>query len=98
MSESFDPRCPLCQLEKITHWYYEEPSFAILDCEVCMVPMAVWRQHGEVDTSAEGYIRMLKKLGEVADQVLGQGKWWLDPVERMIPGHRHAHARSKGWW
>jgi hypothetical protein len=39
-------------------------------------------------------------LAEVADQVLGKGKWWLDPIMRSIPGHHHAHARPNWarWW
>ena len=99
MATNFNPLCPLCQLEKETRWYYEDASFVVLDCNVCYVPMAVWREHGETEQDSSKYAEMLNKLAEVANQTFGKGNWWLDPVERSVPGHRHAHARPKwGWW
>ncbi len=97
----YEPHCPLCQMEKTTNWYHEEDRFVIMDCDTCDVPMGVWREHGlDLDLKDPEYVRMLDMLGEVADRVLGEGKWWLDPIMRSIPGHHHAHARPNWarWW
>lgn len=98
MSRNFNPACPLCKLEKITNWYYEDGDFVILDCEICGVPMGVIREHGVEIDNTDIYRRMIDKLSETADQVFGKDKWWIDTVERTIRDHRHAHARSSGWW
>ena len=94
----YDSICPLCKLEKVTAWHHEDPDFVILDCDVCWVPMGVMKKHGNSEQESPGYSRMLNKLAEVADKVLGKGNWWIDPIQRSVPGHTHAHARHKGWW
>ena len=97
MSRNFDPNCPLCRLEKITPWHYEDDDFVILDCEICGVPMGVLREHGVEITDAQVYEKMIAKLTETADTIFGKDKWWLDTLERTIRNHRHAHARASGW-
>ena len=98
MSLNLEPDCPLCKLEKITAWHYEDKDFVIVDCEICGVPMGVIREHGVKINNTEAYNRMLAKLAETADQVFGKDNWLLDTVERTIRDHRHAHARGTGWW
>ena len=88
--------CPLCSLEQRTHWYTETPQWVILQCDTCAVPMAVWRAHTE-DIPEEEKAAMLAELARVADIELGQGRWWLDGIRRMIPEHPHWHARGP-WW
>jgi hypothetical protein len=58
--------------------------------------MAVWREHTE-DIPEEEKNAMLAELARVADIELGEGRWWLDNVRRMIPEHPHWHARNP-WW
>ena len=69
----------------------------VADCEICAVPMVVWRQHGASPTP-EARAHMVAALGQAADAVLGPGTWTLDDVMRQIPDHFHAHARDPGWW
>lgn len=89
--------CELCQASRITTWYYEDGVCWIADCEICAVPMVVWRLHG-ADPPEEQRAHMIDQLTRVADQVLGQGTWQVDGVMRQIPDHFHAHARDPGWW
>jgi len=58
--------------------------------------MAVWREHTEVILESEK-ATMLDELARVADIALGEGRWWLDSIRRMIPEHPHWHARGS-WW
>jgi hypothetical protein len=88
--------CPLCTLERRTHWYTETAQWAIVQCDTCGVPMAVWRAHTE-EIPEDEKAAMLAELARVADRELGEGRWWLDGVRRMIPAHPHWHARGS-WW
>jgi len=58
--------------------------------------MAVWREHTEAIPETEK-AAMLADLARVANIELGEGRWWLDGIRRMIPEHPHWHARSS-WW
>ena len=37
--------CDLCEAAQITPWHYEDDVCWIADCEVCDVPMVVWKSH-----------------------------------------------------
>ena len=37
--------CDLCILEDKTNTYMDTKKFIILDCDSCLVPMAVWKEH-----------------------------------------------------
>ena len=37
--------CDLCILEDRTNTYMDTKKFIILDCDSCLVPMAVWKEH-----------------------------------------------------
>src|SRR5260370_40390326 len=38
--------CDLCRAARITPWHHEEDICWIAECDVCDVPMVVWRYHG----------------------------------------------------
>jgi hypothetical protein len=85
--------CMLCRAERITPWYHEDDVCWIAQCEICAVPMVVWRSHGVTPPPAE-LEHMLARLGDVARTEVGA--YWLDDHMRNIPDHWHAHARPEG--
>lgn len=89
--------CELCEAARLTTWYHEDEVCWVADCEICAVPMVVWREHA-VEPPAEVLDHMLAQLARVADDVLGPGTWSADRVMRQIPDHFHAHARDPDWW
>ncbi len=93
--------CELCgiyeQREIFTELRFEDDRIIIVDCMICRVPMAVAKQHDvPVPKAIEAW--MEEKLREVADAVLGPENYHVDKHERLIPDHRHFHARRNGWW
>lgn len=89
--------CELCEAARITPWHHEDDVCWVADCEVCGVPMVVWRRHG-VDPPLDQLRHMLDALGVAADAELGAGNWSVDRVMRQVPEHFHAHARDPNWW
>lgn len=89
--------CELCQAARLTTWFHEDDICWVAECEVCAVPMVVWRRHG-TEPPEHDRDHMMAALGKVADDVLGPGEWTVDGVMRQIPDHFHAHARDPGWW
>jgi len=85
--------CDLCRAKKLTSWFHEDDVCWIAECEICEVPMVVWRWHG-VAPPAEHVAHMRERLGEVATAQLGEH--YVDGHMRNIPDHYHAHARPKG--
>ena len=89
--------CELCQAAVITTRYAEDELCWIADCEICLVPMVVWRQHDAAPP--EDLKRLLhERLAAVADRELGVGQWTIDDHMRNIPDHYHAHARPPAFW
>ena len=97
MSGDTEAGCDLCEAAPLTTWHYEDDVCWVADCEVCSVPMVVWRWHG-AEPPADQVEHMAACLRTVADARFGPGGWSLDPVMRQIPGHFHAHARDPNWW
>ncbi len=94
------PGCDLCEAARLTRWHHEDDVCWIADCELCDVPMAVWRSHGTEPPDDE-LAHMLAQLSRAARDVFRE--FHVDTVRRNIPGHWHAHARPKGraalaWW
>jgi hypothetical protein len=89
--------CELCEAAVITTRYFEDESCWIADCEVCQVPMVVWRVH-DAAPPAEVRRRLHGLLAAVADAQLGEGNWAIDDLMRNIPDHYHAHARRPFLW
>jgi len=83
----------LCRAERITPWYHEDDVCWIAECDICAVPMVVWRSHGVTPPSSDRD-HMLARLRDVARAEIGA--YWIDDHMRNIPDHWHAHARPEG--
>ncbi len=81
----------------MTRWYHEDDVCWVADCEVCDVPMVVWREHG-TEPDATALEHMLRELRRVAESRFAGEDWWIDDNMRQIPDHFHAHARDKNWY
>ena len=84
--------CELCRADRITHWYHEDDLCWIAECEICDVPMVVWRTHA-VLPPPDVLERLMSRLTAVADERFGAGRFAIDRHMRQIPDHFHAHAR-----
>ena len=69
----------------------------VADCEICDVPMVVWKQHA-VEPPVDVLEHMIGQLTAVATARFGEGGFSVDKVMRQIPDHFHAHARDPNWW
>ena len=85
--------CELCEAARMTAWHHEDEICWVADCEVCGVPMVVWRQHG-TEPPEEQRAHMIECLERAAAERWGAGSYVLDPVMRQIPEHFHCHARG----
>jgi hypothetical protein len=85
--------CDLCRAARITPWYHEDEICWVAECEICEVPMVVWRSHG-VDPPPEHLEHMHARLREVAAAHFGE--IYVDDHMRNIPDHYHAHGRPRG--
>jgi hypothetical protein len=91
------PGCLLCEAARMTTWYHEDDLCWVADCEICDVPMVVWRRHGAAPPDAD-VETMIGHLTRAATGRFGEGGLTIDRVMRQIPDHFHAHARDPGWW
>ena len=93
-----DPRrsddCALCEEARITTWFHEDDVCWIAECEICDVPMVVWRHHG-VQPPEVDRVHMLGELARIARLTLTV-EHYVDDHMRNIPDHYHAHARPQG--
>jgi len=85
--------CDLCRAARITPWYHEDEICWVAECDVCDVPMVVWRFHG-TQPPPEHLAHMHERLREIATAQLGE--IYVDDHMRNIPDHYHAHGRPKG--
>ena len=92
-----DRGCELCEAARITPWHHEDDECWVADCEICDVPMVVWKEHG-ADPPPEARARMLDHLQQVGEARFGPDGFSIDGVMRQIPDHFHAHARDPHWW
>ena len=85
--------CDLCRAAKITPWYHEDEICWIAECDICDVPMVVWRFHGT--EPPEAHMRhMRERLSAIASERLGE--FYFDDHMRNIPDHYHCHSRPRG--
>jgi hypothetical protein len=91
------PGCDLCEAAQITPWHHECDVCWVADCEICEVPMVVWREHGR-EPPPDALEHMIEQLTKVADARFGPDGWSVDRVMRQIPDHFHAHGRDPNWW
>ena len=89
--------CDLCEAARLTAWHHEDEVCWIADCEICDVPMVVWKQHGPQPPEAD-VDHMLIQLERVASARFGADGYTVDRILRQIPNHFHAHARDPHWW
>ena len=90
----FSDDCDLCEAAKITEWFHEDDVCWIAECEICAVPMVVWRAHGDQPPAGD-LTHMHARLAEVVE-VNFTFEHYVDDNMRQIPDHYHAHARPKG--
>ena len=83
-----------CARPRITPWFHEDDVCWIAECEICSVPMVVWRYHG-TEPPSEHLEHMHSHLARVARQRLTV-EHYVDDNMRNIPDHYHAHARPRG--
>lgn len=77
----------------MTEWFHEDEDCWVALCEVCDVPMVVWRNHDPVppdDVRALLHARLAAVVAEHFDDV-----HYVDDNMRNIPDHYHAHARPR---
>ena len=91
---AFSQDCDLCEAARITEWFHEDDVCWIAECEICSVPMVVWRSHG-IEPSAAELEHMHHRLGEVVT-IHFEFEHYVDDNMRNIPDHYHAHARPRG--
>ena len=90
-------RCELCEATRMTTWYYDDELCWIADCEICEVPMVVWRVHQAVPPD-DVLALLTERLRAVADARFGPDGYRIDDHMRNIPDHYHAHARDTDFW
>ena len=86
--------CDLCEAARITPWFHEDDICWIAECEICAVPMVVWRFHG-VEPPADHLEHMHGQLAAVVTENF-EFEHYVDDNMRNIPDHYHAHARPRG--
>lgn len=89
--------CELCEAARFTHWYHEDDTCWVADCEACLVPMVVWKPHGTEPSDRE-VEHMLLCLAQAGVSRFGADPFDLDQDMRTIPDHWHAHARDRDWF
>ena len=85
--------CELCVAARLTEWFHEDDRCWIAECEMCAVPMVVWREH---DPSPPATVKqeLHRRLLDVVDAHYDYVPW-IDENMRSIPTHYHAHARPR---
>ena len=89
-----DEECDLCEAARLTPWYHEDDVCWIAECEICAVPMVVWRSHGTDPPETERN-HMIDALAAVVREHFDY-EHYVDDHMRNIPDHWHAHARPVG--
>ena len=89
--------CDLCEAAVLTTRYFEDETCWIGDCEVCLVPMVVWRVHDPVPPE-EVRRHLHGALSAVARVEFASTPFTIDERMRNIPDHYHAHARPPHFW
>ena len=86
--------CDLCEAARITPWFYEDDICWIAECEICSVPMVVWREHDNAPSQElKDFMHLQLKL---VVETHFDFEHYVDDNMRNIPDHYHAHARPRG--
>ena len=92
--------CSLCELKTILKVYHDsDPRWIIMDCMSCILPMAVWRGNPlhTMEISKKDWADMENALIKVGVNEFGEGEFYIDKVQNVIPDHLHWHARPHNW-
>ena len=76
--------CQLCNLEKLTKWYFENEKWIICDCITCQIPMAVYRKH-----TMKIPIQDMIDILSIIDREFGEISLRIE--QRKIKDHFHFH-------
>ncbi len=88
--------CDLCEEARITEWFHEDEDCWIAECEICSVPMVVWRNHDHRPPDDEKAV-LHERLAVIVDAHFDfRDGFYVDDHMRNIPDHYHAHARPRG--
>ena len=87
--------CDLCKLERLTNVYMDGSKFIILECDSCLVPMVVWKEH-TMSISKE-YEKMMDNMSHrIGKEFYKENAYFIDKKQRKIFDHLHWHIRSTG--
>ena len=86
--------CDLCNLDKLTTWYYEDDDIVVCDCIICKIPMVVAKKH-TMRPGRHIEMKMIVQLNKTAVAFYGDTNYRIDTNQRKIPDHIHWHARPK---
>jgi hypothetical protein len=89
--------CDLCLLKRKTNVYIDNEYFIIMDCDSCLVPMAVWKEH-TMDIPEPDEQMMKAFLTEYGKQFYKNQSFVIDTHQRAVLDHLHWHARSEKDW
>ena len=92
---AFDADCDLCEAARITPWFHEDDVCWIAECEICAVPMVVWRGHGD-RAAGRASSSTCTPASPRSSSVHFEFEHYVDDNMRNIPDHYHAHARPRG--
>ena len=88
--------CDLCEEARITEWFHEDEDCWIAECEICSVPMVVWRNHDHRPPDEVKAV-LHEQLAMIVDAHFEfRDGFYVDDHMRNIPDHYHAHARPQG--
>ena len=87
-------KCDLCLLQRKRNVYIDNEYFIIMDCDSCLVPMVVWKEH-TMDVPEPDEQMMKAFLIEVANQFYEGKNYFIDKNQRAVLDHLHWHARLK---
>ena len=85
--------CELCILADKTFVYIENDAFIVMNCNSCLVPMIVWKDHTMSIPEPDVNIMEIF-LTECAEQFYGDTPFFIDKKQRSILDHLHWHARK----
>ena len=85
--------CELCILADKTFVYIENDAFIVMNCQSCLVPMIVWKDHTMSIPEPDVNIMEIF-LTECAEQFYSDTPFFIDKKQRAVLDHLHWHARK----
>src|SRR6478672_911022 len=77
--------CDLCEAARITPWFFEDELCWIAECEICAVPMVVWKTH-DPSPGDDVKVALHERLAAVVAQHF-EFEHYVDDNMRNIPDH-----------